>query len=165
MNRRHMLAGGLGLLALPRLTFANSSNNRKFIFIFAQGGWDPTRVFTDQLSNNLVATEADAARASVGNLHYITHPTRPSVDAFFQNYHAQSLICNGVQVRSIAHEICTRIAFTGGTSGEGADWASILAASQAHQYSVPHLVLNGPSFSGDLGAYTVRTGSNAVRTV
>ena len=55
---------------------------------------------------------------------------RPSVDSFFQNYHSNALICNGVQVRSIAHEICTRIALTGGTSGEGADWATLLGAAQ-----------------------------------
>lgn len=163
MNRRHFLCGSMGAyaaLGVPRV-LANEASNRKFIFVFAQGGWDPTRVFVDQSSNPMVDTEWMAERQTVGSLQYISHPERPSVDQFFQNHHANSLICNGVQVRSIAHEICTRIAFTGGTSGEGADWATLLGTEQADQFAVPHMVLGGTSFSGSFASNTVQTGANA----
>ena len=163
MKRRHFLCGSLGAyaaLGVPKV-LANETSNRKFIFVFAQGGWDPTRVFVDQASNPMVDTEWLAERQTVGSIQYVSHPERPSVDQFFQNYHAKSLICNGVQVRSIAHEICTRIAFTGGTSGEGADWATLLGTEQADQFAVPHMVLGGPSFSGSFASNTVQTGANA----
>ena len=90
MNRRHFLCGSMGVyaaLGVPRV-LANETSNRKFIFVFAQGGWDPTRVFVDQSSNPMVDTEWMAERQTVGSLHYISHPERPSVDQFFQNYHA-----------------------------------------------------------------------------
>jgi hypothetical protein len=147
-------------MGIPQ-ALAEGDSSRRFIFIFAQGGWDPTRVFSDQFGNNMVSTEWSAERQSIGSLDFVSHPERPSVDQFFQNYHSKSLICNGVQVRSIAHEICTRIAFTGGTSGEGADWATILGSNQSTEFAVPHMVLGGPSFSGEFAANTVQTGSNA----
>ena len=150
MKRRHFLAGTLATMGISNTVWANNASDRKFIFVFAQGGWDPTRVFADQFSNAAVSTEWDAARATVGNIQYVTHPNRPSVDNFFENYHNKALICNGVQVRSIAHEICTRLAFTGGTSGERADWATILGAAQAANFAVPHMILGGPSFVGDM---------------
>ena len=163
MNRRHFLYGSMASYAAMGIpsVLANAGNDRKYIFVFAQGGWDPTRVFTDQSANPMVDTEWNAERKTIGSIAYISHSERPSVDQFFQNYHAQSLICNGVQVRSIAHEICTRIAFTGGTSGEGADWATLLGTGQAAGYAVPHMVLGGPSFSGDFASNTVQTGANA----
>ena len=166
MNRRRFINGSMGALGahmamgIPQV-LAEGSSQRRFIFIFAQGGWDPTRVFADQFSNPMVSTEWNAVRQTMGNLQFVSHPDRPSVDRFFQNYHDRSLICNGVQVRSIAHEICTRLAFTGGTSGEGADWATILGAAESAGFAVPHMVLGGPSFSGDFAASTVQTGSNA----
>ena len=63
-------------------------------------------------------------------------------------------------VRSIAHEICTMIAMTGSSSGTVPDWPAILAAAEQDRYTLPHLVLDGPSFPGDLGAAVARTGTN-----
>lgn len=163
MNRRHFLYGSMGAYAATGIPYvlANEASNRRYIFVFAQGGWDPTRVFVDQSANPMVDTEWNAHTQTMGSLVYVSHSERPSVDQFFHNYHAGSLICNGVQVRSIAHEICTRIALTGGTSGEGADWATLLGTEQSGNYAVPHMVLGGPSFSGEFAANTVQTGGNA----
>ena len=163
MNRRSVLISGLGACAAMGIpsVLANESSKRQYIFVFAQGGWDPTRVFVDAFSNPFVSMEPGAQPSSQGNVSFVSHPQRPSVDQFFGNYHEKALICNGVQVRSIAHEICTRIAFTGGTSGSGADWATILGTEQAQEYTIPHMVLGGPSFSGSYGYNTVHTGNNA----
>ena len=127
------------------------ASKRKFIFVFAQGGWDPTRVFAPEFSNGNVAMEAAAERAVAGGLAYVSHPDRPSVDTFMQAWHDRSVVFNGVMVRSIAHEICTMLAMTGTTSGLTPDWPAILADQDRGSFTLPHLVFGGPSFPGNLG--------------
>lgn len=163
LNRRHFLgASGLALatLGLPARARAASGNDLKFVFVFAQGGWDPTRVFAVGFGNRDVDMEADADRATAGGITYVDHPDRPSVRAFMDTWHSRSVVLNGVMVRSIAHEICTMIAMTGTTSGLDPDWPAILAGREAELYTLPHFVLGGPSFPGDLGVAVARTGAN-----
>ena len=75
---------------------------------------------------------------------------------FLEAWHARTVVFNGLMVRSIAHEICTMIAMTGTTSGLRADWPAILAGEERDRYTLPHLVLGGPSFPGDLGVAVLR---------
>jgi hypothetical protein len=147
-------------LAMPGRARAASASKRKFIFVYAQGGWDPTRVFADGFDIGGVDMEVLAERATAGGISYVDHPDRPSVRAFFEQNHARSVVFNGVMVRSIAHEICTMISLTGTSSGVAPDWPAVIAARQAEARVLPHLVLGGPSFPGDLGVYVARTGSN-----
>ena len=166
MNRRQFLTSALGLTGVSMLTsragIASMAENseRNFIFVFAQGGWDPTRVFAPEFTNASVSMEWDAQPNQIGGLEWVSHSERPSVDAFFESHYDQTLLINGVQVRSIAHEICTSLLFTGGVSGDSADWATRIASETQRPLAIPHLVLGGPSFAGDLGAMVVRTGSS-----
>jgi len=105
-----------------------------------------------------VDMEPDAALTTAGNIPFVDHFSRPSVGAFFHANHSRMLVANGVMVRSIAHEICTMIAMTGDTSGLLPDWPAIIAASAADELTLPHLVVGGPSFSGELGAFVARAG-------
>ncbi len=163
------MRGTLGLLGVTgasmftgtdALASLSAQSERNFLFVFAQGGWDPTRVFVPAFANPLVAMEPSAGVSQASNIEWVSHANRPSVDAFFNAHHARTLILNGVQVRSIAHEICTSLLFTGGVSGTAPDWATLIASATQRNLSIPHLVLDGPSFTGDLGAMVVRTGSN-----
>ena len=162
MRRRSFLSASVAALAglglRPSIAQA-ASPDLKFIFVFNNGGWDPTRALADLLDNGNVDSEPDAERAAAGNIDYVAHAARPSVSAFFEAFHDRSLIINGAQVRSIAHEICTMIALTGSTSGSLPDWATLLAAAAADRYTLPHLVLGGPSFPGTLGTAVARTGA------
>lgn len=164
INRRTFLgasAAGLAALGLPtRVARAGSASDLKFIFVFAQGGWDPTRVFASEFSNNAVDMEAEADRATAGDIRYVDHPDRPSVRTFMETWHSRMVVFNGVMVRSIAHEICTMIAMTGTTSGLTPDWPAAIGNAERSLYTLPHLVLGGPSFPGDLGVAVTRTGSN-----
>ena len=125
-NRRSLLkASGAGLLAagLP-LSFGASANplvsgKLKFLFVFAGGGWDTTRVFASEFTNGNVDMEPDAERATSGDLRWVSHWSRPSVDAFMRAYANEIAIVNGMMVRSISHEICTLIAMTGTTASGG----------------------------------------------
>lgn len=166
MNRRQFLTSALGVTGASMLTSRAGlasmaeQSERNFIFVFAQGGWDPTRVFAPEFSNEAVSMEWDAEVNQAGNIEWVSHSDRPSVDAFFESHYEQALLINGVQVRSIAHEICTSLLFTGGVSGDSADWATRIASETNRPLAIPHLVLGGPSFAGDLGAMVVRTGSS-----
>ncbi len=151
---------GLGGVLAPRVARAQTAAEaRKFVFVFASGGWDPTRVLADELGNDAFDREPGAERGRAGDLRWVEHPARPSVSAFFAAHHARTTIFNGVLVRSIAHDICTMIAMTGTTSGRDADWPAILGGA-AGDVTLPHLVLGGPSFPGDLGAAVARTGAS-----
>lgn len=161
-SRRDLLKAGalsMGALGLPRFAQAATPEDLRFLFVFAQGGWDPTRVLASPFSNRFVSMDAGSERGTAGGISFVDHPDRPSVRAFFENHHSRSVILNGVMVRSIAHEICTLIAMTGTTSGVSPDWPAILAASGG-DYVLPHVVLGGPSFPGSLGEAVARTGSN-----
>lgn len=161
LTRRELLAGtALGAMDLPARAKAASPADTCFVFVFAQGGWDPTRVLVPAFANRAVSMEAQAERARAGGIPYVSHPERPSVDAFFDAYHSRSVVLNGMMVRSIAHEICTMIAMTGTTSGLTPDWPSILAAHNADRYVLPQVVMGGPSFPGELGGGVSRTGAN-----
>lgn len=162
MNRRHFLSGSaltaMGL-SLPRIAAAAGST-RKMIVVFAPGGWDTTRVFAPEFANAAVAMEPFAEKATRGGLSWVSHPERPSVDVFFQNHHDQMLVVNGMLVRSIAHEICTMLTLTGTSSGVAPDWPAIVANADLSSYVLPHLVISGPSYPGDLGVAVARTGVN-----
>ena len=157
-------AGTLLALGLPIIGAARanplSQGKRKFIFVFNGGGWDPTRVFAAEYANNNVDMELDSDLATIGNIRFADHPDRPSVRSFFTGFHDRTLVVNGMMVRSIAHEICTLIALTGTTASGAPDWPAILASSERESYILPHLVLDGPSFPGDLGVAVARTGAN-----
>lgn len=167
MDRRHFIKGCLGSAAvlgsglhIPRARAAVSGSDLKFVFVFNSGGWDPTRVFATEFSNRNVAMEARADLATRSGVSWVSHPDRPSVDAFFTAHADRMLVANGMLVRSIAHEICTMIAMTGSTSGFAPDWPAIIASAASDRYTLPHLVLGGPSFPGELGVAVARSGGN-----
>lgn len=147
-----------GLPGASALAASPPASNRKFIFVFAYGGWDTTRVFAPEFTNNNVDLEPDSDKATAGNITYVDHASRPSVRTFMERNHERTVIFNGVMVRSIAHEICQMIAMTGFTSGLGPDWATHIAHARRDAFTLPHMVLGGLAFTGDLGVAVARTG-------
>ena len=99
--------------------------------------------FAPEFNNAAVSMEFDAELNQMGDVTWVSHVDRPSVDAFFESHYADTLLINGVQVRSIAR-ICTSLLFTGGVSGDAADWATQIVQTQ-RSLAIPHLVLGGPS--------------------
>ena len=165
-SRRELLLGAGAIAALSSMgvglpTIAQSGDTgKKFIFVFNPGGWDPTRVFADGFDTPGVSIELNADRATVGNIDFIDHDSRPSVRGYLEKNHHRTLIFNGMLVRSIAHDICTMIAMTGGSGGMSPDWPAVLGNAARDDYTLPHLVLDGPSFPADLGVAVARTGVN-----
>jgi uncharacterized protein (DUF1501 family) len=161
MNRRNFLYGASAALTAMGVSLPSGAaqpSDRKLIFVFAPGGWDPTRVLAPEFDNPNVAMEPLAERSTLGDLSWVSHPARPSVDVFFDNHASRTLILKGMMVRSIAHEICTMITMTGTSSGVSPDWPAIVANQDRLGYTLPHLVISGPSFPGHLGVAVARTG-------
>ena len=121
MHRRTFLFSTAALAAMglpaPGALAVGGDPAMKFIFVFAQGGWDPTRVFADGFDIQGVAMEPGSERASVGEIDFIHHVNRPSVARFFEQNYQRTLVLNGLLVPSIAHEICTMLAMTGTSQG------------------------------------------------
>ncbi len=161
MQRRAFLRSSLGALVggalLARPARAADAAQRKFIFVGAQGGWDATRVFQPVFDIPGAHVEPGIQPRFVGDLGYIAHPGRPSVDSFFEAWASQSVILNGVLVPSIAHDICRMLVLTGSVSGVSADWPALIASEGAPRV-LPHVVIGGPSFPGDRGTAVARTG-------
>ena len=164
MNRRRFVQtglAGLGTLGLSgQLAQAAKRSGKKLITVFAQGGWDPTRVFNPEFGNPNVDLEIDAELSTAGNIDFVDHLSRPSVSSFFHSNHSRMLVARGVMVRAIAHEVCTLVAMTGDTSGLSPDWPAIIASHSSEDLTLPHLVVGGPSFAGSLGAAVARVGQD-----
>jgi uncharacterized protein (DUF1501 family) len=158
-SRRSLLAFSLALAAAPRRARAADASNHRFLFIFARGGWDPTWVFAPGLSPDRVDGDPGGLIALVGGLPIVDNPNRPSVRRTLERYGDQTAFINGLEVRSLTHERCRRLLFCGAGEGEADDWAVNIAAADP-RWTLPHLVLTGPSFTASHGASVVRLGAN-----
>jgi len=164
-SRRRLITHGsglLGALALPRRLRASplEDGGLKVVFVMSHGGWDPTRVFAPAFDNRSVATEDDATVIEAGSLQHVSHVDRPSVDAFFADHADRSVILNGILVPSVAHPDCTRLIMTGSTRTGGAGWPAIMGSAASDRYRLPHVVVSGPGYTGDVGGAVIRVGSS-----
>jgi len=145
---------------VPFQSLAASQSNLNFVFVFNGGGWDPTRVFANCFDQRAVDMELDAGISQIGDLRWVDHVDRPSVTAFFNRFHSQSTIFNGLLVPSVAHGSCRRLMMTG-TSNDGAsDWAAIIAGESSYGLALPQMVLSGPSYPGQHGTSVTRAGTS-----
>lgn len=161
-NRRNFLgtlAAGTATLGLSRLGFAQAPNSdRKFIFVCADGGWDPLCVFAPKFSAPHIQMEAGTSPYSVAGHQLVHHASRPQVRDYFERYGTNTAIINGLSTRSVSHEVCAVVATTGSTRGNTPDWSSLVAQGGNSDYSIPSLVLGGPSFPGQLESLVSRSG-------
>jgi hypothetical protein len=163
-NRRQLITGGaagLAALGLPRPALASvAASDLKFLFVYCYGGWDPTRTFATVFDNRMVDMERDAVPGELGDLSFVDHEDRPSVRGFFERYGDRTCIVNGMLVPSVAHENCLKLSLTGSSADGRSDWPAILAGTQLSGFSLPHLVVQGPSFPGEMGSAVTRAGTS-----
>ncbi|MFT5683624.1 MAG: hypothetical protein ACI8RZ_004556 [Myxococcota bacterium] len=152
--------GGLiagGMLVPGALLAGSASSERKFLFVFCVGGWDPTWVFANLLGSKDVDTDPTAQPGVVGGLSFVDSAARPAVRSFFESYADRCCILNGIEVRSITHEACRRIILTGGTAGLADDWPAIIAGTSSG-FTLPDLVLSGPAYTAQYTGSVMRVG-------
>jgi len=152
---RQGLLGGLGLgagLTLPRVARADAGG--LLLVYWVPGGWDPAYCFDPHFETGALDRDPDSAPGTAGGLSFADAPSRPSVAAFFGRHADRTVIINGLAVGSISHTQCTRLVLTGSRRPDAADLATRVASSSG-AFALPHLVVSGPRFPGDLGATTV----------
>ena len=161
-NRRQLLFGaaaGAAGLFMPR--GLGAADGRRFLFVFANGGWDPTVVFAPLFDNAQVDMPEASVEATVGGLRFVDSVNRPSVRSFFEAHGARTAVVNGIEVRSVSHERCRRLALTGRAEGDADDWPSILAGHGSGELLLPHLVASGPSYTSAFSSQVVRIGNGS----
>ncbi len=164
LSRRSILAFSAALAAVgPRALIgrarAADTADRKFLFVFASGGWDPTWCFAPGLDPSRVDGDPSGYASEAAGLPFVESAARPSVRELLERYGDRAAFINGLEVRSLTHERCRRLLFCGEGEGEADDWAATIAAS-APGWSLPHLVLTGPSFTAAHASSVVRLGPN-----
>ena len=165
LTRRQFGLLSSGLLVPNRLIAGSntgqttSGRDRKFLFLFNDGGWDTGYAFTPYWSVNDAFIEPEAAPGEANGIVFVDHPNRPSVREFFENYGSKTALINGVEVRSVTHERCRELFLT----GQGAlqdDWASVLAGQSTRRLLLPHVVIDGPAFTNQFTSGVVRVGDS-----
>jgi uncharacterized protein (DUF1501 family) len=164
-SRRHFL--GCSSAALAGLTLplqgalaSGAGNDRKFIFVINYGGWDPTQVFAAEFDNPNVDMPKNGQPMQIGDMTLVDHKERAVVRNFFETHHEKTLVVKGLLVPSVAHQNCMRLMLTGTTATGKSDWPAMMAGAQAGDFPLPHIVIAGPSYPGDLGGVVSRTGNS-----
>ena len=165
LSRRGLLAASSALLPtamlwMPGVGRAVEPSARRFLFVFAQGGWDQTCLFAPLFGAPNIDMEVDAVEANAHGIPYVQHEGRPSVTTFMERYGDRTCFINGFEVRSVAHDACVRLAMTGTSLPSSDDWPSLIAASTGADLLLPLIHLSGPSFTYDRGSAVVRVGSS-----
>ena len=158
MNRRSFLRStlaGLAALQAPLAYALPTDSNRKLVIFFNKGGWDPCYVFDPHLGESGVDSDPESFLAEEGGLRFVSSNLRPAVRDYFRSHAGISTIINGIEVPSISHTTCTRLALTGKRSKKASDLPTLLAHAKSESSLLPHLVLSGPRFPGSLGGMTV----------
>ena len=161
MKRRNLLLGlmaGAGAAAtgfrLP-LVHAAEYTGKFFVFVQADGGWDPTS-FCDPKANTPGEpvinhwAERDEVRQA-GNVPYAPFARNA---AFFEKYYRRMLVINGVDAQTNSHTVGIVHNWSGRNS-EGYPTASaLLAAHFAPDLPVPYLSFGGFSATSGVTRFT-----------
>lgn len=167
IERRDFLRGLTGLGAMVAMAggikVARAATvERKFLFLFASGGWDTTYVFEPKIGASGVDMDPEATLGQVGDLRYTAGERWAAVGRYFQRWGGVSCIVNGIDSHSVGHDSSTQFMLTGTSASSSPDWPTIIASHSAGDYPLPHIVLSGPSFPGNSGNTVVRGGGGVL---
>ena len=175
MKRRTLLQGlaatAAGLSAsttgfrLP-LVHAADYRGKLFVFVQADGGWDPTS-FCDPKSNtpgepviNHWAQHDDVRQA--GNIPYAPFANNA---AFFEKYHRRMLVINGVDAQTNSHTVGVVHNWSGRNSEGYPTATALLAAHYAPELPVTYLSFGGFSATSGLTRFTRIDNADLLRQI
>jgi len=159
--------GTLGTLAGVTRQAKAATADRKFLFFFAGGGWDPTPLDPKFAADGVSAvggTDMDPGTilGQSGGLTWSSGDDRRAMDRYFARWGGATALIRGVNVHSAGHEAGTKWMMTGTSASSVPDWPTILASSGVAEYPMPHLVFGGPAYPGPFGAAVVRGGGGTL---
>ena len=172
MKRRTVLKGllaGAGSsvsgFRLP-LVHAADYRGKLFVFVQADGGWDPTS-FCDPKANtpgepviNHWAERDEVCQA--GNIPYAPFARNA---AFFEKYHRRMLVINGVDAQTNSHTVGIVHNWSGRNSEGYPTTTALLAAHYAPDLPVPYLSFGGYSVTAGLTRFTRIDNADLLREV
>ena len=170
MNRREFISGALACGAASRfqlpLAHGAGYHGKLFVFIQADGGWDPTS-FCDPKTNvpgeaviNHWARGNEVRQA--GNLRYAPFASNA---AFFEKYHDRMLVINGVDAQTNSHAAGIVHNWSGQLAEGYPTTTAILAAHNGGGMSMPYLSFGGFSNPAGLAVYTRLDDATVVRSI
>ena len=171
MRRRALLRGLLATaVAAPgfRLPLVNAADYRGKLFVFVQadGGWDPTS-FCDPKTNirgepiiNHWAQHDDIRQA--GNIAYAPFAHNA---AFFEKYHSRMLVINGVDAQTNSHTVGIVHNWSGRNSEGYPTLSALLAAHYASAMPVPYLSFGGFSKTAGVTRFTRINEARLLKTI
>ncbi len=153
------LSGGL---IFPRrsLRAAKATGERKFLFIFCEGGWDQCYCFAPLFDAENILMEDTAVEAEANGITFVDSEDRPAVRSFFETWGSRTALINGFESRSVAHDACLRLVMTGTQLPAADDWPAMLASESTADPLMPMVHISGPSYTHSFGSSVVRVGSN-----
>ena len=171
MRRRTLLKGLLAAaVAAPgfHLPLVNAVGHRGKLFVFVQadGGWDPTS-FCDPKTNTRGEpvinhwAERDDAR-QVGNILYAPFANNA---AFFKKYYDRMLVINGVDAQTNSHTVGIVHNWSGRNSEGYPTLSALLAAHYAPALPVPYLSFGGFSVTSGITRFTRIDNANLLRDI
>ena len=160
MKRRTLLKGLLAAAAMApgfQLPLVNAADYRDKLFVFVQadGGWDPTS-FCDPKSNtrgepviNHWAQYDDVRQ--VGSISYAPFAHNA---AFFEKYYRRMLVINGVDAQTNSHTVGIVHNWSGRNSEGYPTLSALLAAHYAPTLPIPYLSFGGFSVTAGITRFT-----------
>ena len=160
MRRRTLLKGLLAAtVASPgfRLPLVDASNHggKLFVFVQADGGWDPTS-FCDPKANTPGEpvinhwAQYDEVR-QIGNILYAPFANNVT---FFEKYYQRMLVINGVDAQTNSHTVGIAHNWSGRNSEGYPTLSALLAAYYAPALPIPYLSFGGFSVTSGITRFT-----------
>ena len=160
MNRRSVLKGLLAVAAAApgfRLPLVHAADyfGKLFVFVQADGGWDPTS-FCDPKANTPGEPVINhwAVRNEVRQAGNIAYAPFANNQAFFEKYHRMMLVINGVDAQTNAHSVGIVHNWSGRNSEGFPTLGALCAAHYAPTLPIPYLSFGGFSNTSGLTRFT-----------
>ena len=172
MRRRTILKGllaGVGGASMGfRLPVVHAADyrGRLFVFVQADGGWDPTS-FCDPKANTPGEpvinhwAEHDEIRQA-GNIRYAPFANNAS---FFEKYHDRILVINGVDAQTNSHTVGVVHNWSGRNSEGYPAMSALLAARFGPDLPVAYLNFGGYAETAGIARYTRLNNADLLRNV
>ena len=163
-----LLATAGGAVSGFRLPLANAADHdgKLFVFIQAEGGWDPTS-FCDPKTNtpgekviNHWAENGEIRQA--GNLLYAEFGNNAE---FFEKYHDRMLVINGVDAQTNSHSAGVVHNWSGRSSEGYPSMTALLAAHHGPGLSLSYLSFGGFSDTAGLTTFTRLSSAEKIRNI
>ena len=171
MKRRAMLktlmAAGAAASGF-RLPLAPAADDRGKLFVFVQadGGWDPTS-FCDPKANSPGEPVINhwAERDEVRQAGRIPYAPFAHNEAFFEKYHRRMLVINGVDAQTNSHTVGVVHNWSGRNAEGYPTTTALLAAHYAPELPVPYLSFGGFSATAGITRFTRIDNADLLRSI